>query len=166
MLSAEGNEVKRESPILQNNGKIKELMHSYGHNFGGSFTSHVNSQEVLSCVNVLRAGEVGGLSSVDSDTMLNPHKTQRIMTFHNEDLLIRKSSQIKSHTDSDPCFPTQKAEKDSNNTFSLHSDLVIEDENGEKINAGGKVNPDKIMSGQEQRTNVLIKNIPCRYTQE
>lgn len=155
--------MKRESPILQNNGKIKALMHSYGRDFGGSFTSHVNSYEVLSCVNVLRAGEVGGLSSVDSDTMLNPHKTQRLTTIPNEDLVLRKSSQIKSHTDSDPCFP-QKAEKDSNNTFSMHSDLVIEDENGEKINAGGKVNPDKIMSGQEQRTNVLIKNIPCRYT--
>lgn len=121
----------------------KAHINSYGRDLlGESFTTLVNSAEVLSCVNILRAGEVGGLSSVNSDQMLNPHKTQRLTTIKNEDLVFRKSH----HTDSEG-FPLKAGEHDSNKTYSLHSDLMIEDENGEKIDAGGKVNPDKIMSG-------------------
>jgi hypothetical protein len=33
-------------------------------------------------------------------------------------------------------------------------------------NDGGPVDLDKILSGLETRTNLMVKNIPCRYTEE
>ena len=33
-------------------------------------------------------------------------------------------------------------------------------------NEGGPVDLEKILSGHETRTNLMVKNIPCRYTEE
>lgn len=31
-------------------------------------------------------------------------------------------------------------------------------------NDGGPIDPEKILKGEETRTNIMVKNIPCKYS--